>query len=391
MGADSEVQYPETPNWNVSEIKAAMPARIFEHEPHKAFMVLGRDIVMAAALLFSMQKAELHMAEHLTGGTWSEFGIRSAVWLTYWWFQGLVFTGIWVIGHECAHGSFLPWSWACDLIGFFCHTPLWTPFFAWKRTHGLHHTYHALMTKDQHWIPHSKEDVDDNPLSDAPLYVLFSLIVQQLIGFPLYLIFNTSGPKEFPKGTGHFNPNAMFFTTPALRFGVVFSDLSMLAMAYIVREWVKAHGGLAVFMYYGIPTFLVSNWVTMIVYLHHTDPAVPHYREGAWTYTRGALATIDRDFLGWQGRFFLHDIAHFHIVHHLFPRMPFYRGEEATKYLKKVIGKDYNFSDKSVFHSLWTYARRCQFVDDHVDVAFYKEASGKSAMPYTHLVPAKED
>lgn len=47
----------------------------------------------------------------------------------------------------------------------------------------------------------------------------------------------------------------------------------------------------------------------MIVYLHHTDPDVPHYRRSGWNYVRGALATTDRDFLGWQGRFFLHDVS----------------------------------------------------------------------------------
>lgn len=48
---------------------------------------------------------------------------------------------------------------------------------------------------------------------------------------------------------------------------------------------------------------------------------------------------MDRTFLGWQGRFFLHDVspaasdpmiglriskvAHFHVIHHFFPKMPF--------------------------------------------------------------------
>jgi hypothetical protein len=63
---------------------------------------------------------------------------------------------------------------------------------------------------------------------------------------------------------------------------------------------------------------LVNHWVSMIVYLHHSDPATPHYREGAWTYSRGALATIDRDFLGWQGRFFLHDVGGQILCHTVF-------------------------------------------------------------------------
>ena len=61
----------------------------------------------------------------------------------------------------------------------------------------------------------------------------------------------------------------------------------------------------------------------MITYLHHTDPELPHYRQPEWNYQRGAAATVDRNFLGWMGRFFLHDVAHYHVVHHFFPKMPF--------------------------------------------------------------------
>ncbi len=57
--------------------------------------------------------------------------------------------------------------------------------------------------------------------------------------------------------------------------------------------------------------------VIMITYLHHTDPVLPHYRAAQWTFARGAAATVDRPFLGWMGRWFLHDVAHYHVVHHV--------------------------------------------------------------------------
>jgi fatty acid desaturase len=92
-----------------------------------------------------------------------------------------------------------------------------------------------------------------------------------------------------------------------------------------------------VIKYYGIPWLCVSHWcmssfslrnftpdkingtdaVIMITYLHHTDPMLPHYRGKEWNFQRGAAATVDRNFLGWQGRFFLHDVAHYHVVHHV--------------------------------------------------------------------------
>lgn len=67
----------------------------------------------------------------------------------------------------------------------------------------------------------------------------------------------------------------------------------------------------------------------MFTYLQHSDPTVPYYREvclivtrmpvcptdnlqGAWTFARGALATIDRPVFGWIGRFFWHGVRRCH-------------------------------------------------------------------------------
>ena len=82
----------------------------------------------------------------------------------------------------------------------------------------------------------------------------------------------------------------------------------------------------------------------MITYLHHTTPDLPHYRGKEWNFQRGAAATVDRPFLGWQGRFFLHDVAHFHVVHHvraLFFAYPIYcREVDANSRSSLVLPED---------------------------------------------------
>ena len=82
-------------------------------------------------------------------------------------------------------------------------------------------------------------------------------------------------------------------------------------------------GGLSLVLVLCFPLFCIVKLtplrlVIMITYLHHTDPDLPHYRGKEWSFQRGAAATIDRNFLGWQGRFFLHDVAHFHVIHHVY-------------------------------------------------------------------------
>ncbi|KAF4581371.1 hypothetical protein EYR40_002959 [Pleurotus pulmonarius] len=181
------------------------------------------------------------------------------------------------------------------------------------------------MEKDQVYVPKTRSDLGLPPsatsldyheiLGDTPLYTLFMLVRQQVLGFPAYLCFNVSGPKEYPRWTNHFN-------------------------------------------------------LIMVTYLQHTAPEVPHYRGDAWTFTRGAAATVDRNFLGQQGKLFLHGVAHYHVVHHFFPKMPFYHGEEATRHLKKLLGVHYNSSDDSTFKSLWETYNKCQFVEDEGMASF---------------------
>lgn len=169
----------------------------------------------------------------------------------------------------------------------------------------------------------------------------------------------------------------------------------------------------------------------MITYLHHTDPIMPHYRGKEWNFQRGAAATVDRPFLGWQGRFFLHDVAHYHVIHHVrlyflswqtspnktnqfFPKMPFCgsclhccfeetltnsstdHGPEATQHLKAFIGDHYVSSDAPAFKALWENYNKCQFVEDEGktpsfcvsrmfpnclvpgDVIFYRDKKGQA-------------
>ncbi|KAJ7591561.1 fatty acid desaturase-domain-containing protein [Mycena floridula] len=378
MGTDEKLKTFTPPRWEMDEIKRAMPASVFEHRPSISIIVLIRDIVMAIALFYAMSAVRNISSNPI---------VNAAIWLTYWWFQGLVFTGIWVIGHECAHESFLPSKAACSVIGLVCHTFLWTPYFGWKFVHQIHHRHHSLMDGDQHWIPKTRtEFINDKPghpmleyLEDTPLVNLIKLVVQQIIGFPLYLAVHVTGPRQYPAFTNHYNPFSVLYM-PHQRSGVVFSDLALAGMGYLVYKAAALWGKWDVFLYYGIPTMLVNHWVTMIVYLHHTDRGIPHYRRQNWTYTRGAFATIDRDFLGWQGRFFLHDIAHFHTVHHLFPRMPFYNCELATVHLKELVGDSLLSLTTPVFKSLWENYRDCQFVEDEGSVLFYKDREGRAVV-----------
>ncbi|KAL1662944.1 hypothetical protein GGF50DRAFT_116492 [Schizophyllum commune] len=340
---------------------------------------------------------------------------RWACWGVYWWFQRLIFTGIWVIGHEvrldpifvlplldaclpfakltsdpqtpqCGHGAFSDYKLLNEAVGF-----LRVSVFA--------------MERDEVYVPETRADLGlppadearpveyDEIMGDTPLYTPFVLVRQQLVAFPAYLLFNVSGQKTYPEATNHFDPKSTLFT-PEQRTVVLSSNAGIGAKVIAAISASHVYSLAAVVKFYGIPWLLVTHWcqfhasrfvhptyvparrstllprhpltrpVIMITYLHHTTPELPHYRGREWDFQRGAAATVDPPFLGWQCRFFLHDVAHFHVVHHFFSKMPFYHGEEATKYLQAFIREHYAYSEKPIFEALWESYNQCQFVED---------------------------
>lgn len=132
-------------------------------------------------------------------------------------------------------------------------------------------------------------------------------------------------------------------------------------------------------MVYGIPYLWVNHWLVFITFLQHTDTHLPHYSEKTWTFARGALATIDRDF-GFVGKHMFHGIIETHVAHHTASRMPHYNAWEATEHLKKFLGQHYQYSDENMFHAFWRVYRECLFIEDGEDIAFFKNAAGVAKM-----------
>ncbi|KAI0353746.1 linoleoyl phosphatidylcholine delta-12 acetylenase [Trametes cingulata] len=393
--ATQHPRYPSAPpSWTLKDIRDKIPAHLFKRDTRKALLYASRSLVLSAVFFLLAGRInavfESTVAREWLGLYGCAF-LRVICWMSYWWYQGLAFTGSWVMGHECGHGAFSESKIICDAVGSVLHSLLFTPYFSWKVSHHRHHSNHASMEKDEAYVPKTRSDLGiprhatakeyEEIFEDAPLYTLFMLIRQQIFAFDAYLLYNVSGQKKYPKGTNHFIPSSVIFNESHY-WDVVAANAGMLSALGVLWWACGYYGAWNVMVYYGIPWMQVNHWIVMITYLHHTDPVLPHFRGAVWNYQRGATATMDRDFLGWHGRFFLYDVAHYHVIHHFFPRMPWYNGEEATKYLREAIGPYYLRSGKPVFEALWDSYNFCQFVDDEGDVVYYRNREGKTILEY---------
>merc|ERR1712127_799099 len=98
------------------------------------------------------------------------------------------------------------------------------------------------------------------------------------------------------------------------------STTTLLAAIGLLAKLSLDHGILAVALWYGFPVLSTYFWAITYTALHHVDPTVPVYGEDEWTWMRGALTTIDRDYGVFN--FLHHKIGSAHVAHHLFHEIP---------------------------------------------------------------------
>jgi len=298
----------------------------------------------------------------------------------YWFAQGAVMTGLWVVAHECGHQSFSKWKIVNDSVGWVLHSLLLVPYHSWRITHGQHHKGTAHMEKDQVYVPRTWSQLTKNSdvhhwFSDSPLANMIQIFITLTVGWPFYLATN-AWSQEHTRRANHFEPDSPMFKSEQ-KLDIIVSDIG-IALALTLFGWASYTYSFKSFaLFYFMPYLWVNFWLVLITYLQHTDMKLPHYRGNEWNFIRGALSTIDRDY----GIFNVlhHHIGDTHVAHHLFSTMPHYHAQEATEAIKKVLGKYYLRDDTQFMVALWRSWNSCHYVDDEGEILYYKTIDPKVA------------
>ncbi|KAI9203742.1 fatty acid desaturase-domain-containing protein [Polychytrium aggregatum] len=360
----------ETPKFTLKDVRDCIPPHLFKRSLAKSFATLAHDLIIQAILWYGAT-----YIDHLP------HPFNWIMWPVFWVCQGVVWTGVWVIAHECGHQAFSDYAWVNNLVGWVLHSALLVPYFSWKITHSKHHKATCHLTKDQVFVPYTRSQFNLPPppanvdtleeesiMDDIPILNVFRALKYLFIGWPAYLLFNASG-QQYKTWTSHFRPNSPIFE-PKQWLLIVYSDIgfALTVIALIVAG--QHFGSIAVFKYYVLPYLGVNFWLVFITFLQHTDSKVPHYDDDEFTFLLGALATVDRDY--GVLNYFHHHIADTHVVHHLFSTMPHYNAVEATEHVKKFLGKYYLYDDTNIFLAMYRSVRDCKFVEDTGRVRYYK-------------------
>jgi len=356
------------PDTTFKMVRDAVPQHCFERNTLRSLLTLAHDIFLGSALVYAVTK----ITTALAGSTYVPF-----VWIMYWIAAGTVMLGIWNLGHECGHNSFSSNKTVNTIVGLIVHSAVLTPYHSWRISHSHHHKNTGRMTNDAPFLPRTRSQRRANNTEreaeyDTPLSGLKSAILMILLGYPLYLIINYSGPHGGKRPVAsHFIPSSALFK-PHQYWEVVISDIGICIVLAICTWASFTYSLIALLKYYIVPYIVLNGWIVVTAYLQHTSPYLPHYRDGVWTFERGAALTIDRSY-GFLLNHLFHHLTDCHVAHHFFPMIPHYHLVEVSEHVRRVLGKYYCKDDSSIWGSILHVRRECRLVEDTGDVVFYKK------------------
>jgi omega-6 fatty acid desaturase (delta-12 desaturase) len=200
--------------------------------------------------------------------------VRAIAWVVYGFVQGLICTGLWIIGHEAGHGSFSKHARLNDVVGFLSHSALSVPYFSWKFSHHRHHMYTGHMEKDMVFVPKTQAQHQNKSffqiefLEDTPAYQLLTLVLHQVFGWPFYLFLNISaGSNSLQKQSSsllsrsHFDPRSAVFRRSEAPF-ILLSDIGICITMFAVYKLSTVVGVSTALLAYVQPWFWVHHWLS---------------------------------------------------------------------------------------------------------------------------------
>jgi len=361
-----------------AQVRAAMPPHVLTRDTMRSLKHAAISVVQSAACVALGSLIPLKLA-------WLP------LWVAYAAVTGTVWTGMWVVAHECGHGAFSDNRFIQDTVGYILHTALLVPYFSWQHSHAVHHANTNHITKGETHVPpvvDARPGIE-NPGGNAELAITrtlgkhvwgaIQLFFHLAVGWPAYLLFGATGGPKYGV-SNHFMPGFPF--SKALWPGkwpkkVFQSGLGVVAMAAGLCAAAAKFGSLSVMALYAAPLVFTNMWLVAYTWLQHTDVDVPHLSNDEFSYMRGAFLTIDRPY-GPIFDYLHHKIGSTHVAHHIDCTIPHYHAREATDAIAKAFPKAYLYDPTPVHKAIWRVACNCFAVKGREDGRYLWAQPGRA-------------
>lgn len=216
-----------------------------------------------------------------------------------------------IIMHDCAHGSFLPWPKVNDTLGFITGVLTFTPFQQWRRDHSLHHASSGDLDRRGHG------DIATLTVSEYQALSRFGRLKYRLYRHP-FVLFGI-GPLHMMILQRFRGPSIA--TGPKQIWNVWMTNVALVALSAL---FVLAFGWKVVFLIYFPAYYLAAAGGIYLFYVQHQFEEAYWERGKEWDYATAAVTGSSHLQLPAILHWFTGHIG-LHHVHHLGPKIPNYR------------------------------------------------------------------
>jgi len=220
-----------------------------------------------------------------------------------------------VIMHDCAHGSFLPWPKVNDTVGFITGVLTFTPFAQWRREHAMHHA--SAGDLDSRGVG----DISTLTVAEYEALTRWQKLKYRVYRHPFVL---------FGIGPLHMMILQRFRLNGPATGGKQQWNIWMTNFALVGLTWlfVLVAGWKSVFLIYYPAMYLAGAFGIWLFYVQHQFEEAYWERGQHWDYATAAITGSSHLRLpGWMNWFTGH--IGLHHVHHLGPKIPNYRLKRA--------------------------------------------------------------
>ncbi len=226
----------------------------------------------------------------------------------------LLLTRIFILFHDCAHGSFFASSRANAILGYAAGFLTFTPFTYWKHNHLIHHGSYANLDRrgvGDIWTLTVEEYRSLSPFRRLAYRLYRNPLIFLGIG-PLYSILISQRFLYLWPGKGG-------------RFSTTVTNLAILAMVCLA----SLAFGLKTYLLIQLPIILMAGAIGVwLFYVQHQFKGVYWSRQDEWDPVKAALDGSSYYKLPKWLQWFTGNIG-LHHVHHVLPRIPNYRLQES--------------------------------------------------------------
>jgi omega-6 fatty acid desaturase (delta-12 desaturase) len=232
---------------------------------------------------------------------------------------GVLIGMLFIVGHDACHNGFTASTALNHIIGRIAFLPSLHSFSTWARGHnGMHHGYNNVRGIDAVWEPCSPDDYRARGTLRRLMYRFY----RTPVGVGFYYMIELWAPY-------HAWSVPVIYRDPR---PIDVLDTLLVILFLVVQAWVVitvggalGHGAVASLSIGLIIPFLTWNWLmSLIIFLHHTHPAVPWFASvAAWRTGRGSVTGAAHVRFPWPFGLMLLSIME-HNAHHSAPAVPFY-------------------------------------------------------------------